>query len=80
MDPLELGPRRGRAGRQREQRIDEPGPLDPLVDRIEPGRPLGMTAPGVVEREHRVRGHEEHPRTVTQPGIDRASRLRLRVT
>ena len=41
----------------------------PSSHRRQPGRPLRMAASGRMQREHRVRGHEEHPRTVTQPGI-----------
>ena len=57
-------------GRQRDQRVAEPGPLDAvLAPRASRAGRSGWPAPGVVQREHRVRGHEEHPRTVTQPGI-----------
>ena len=47
----------------------EPGPLDALVDRHQTRRPLWVATTGVMELEHRVRRHEQHPRTVTQPGI-----------
>ncbi len=69
MDPLELG------------RAWPPGPGSGISASASPARSmpswtatsragaLGVAAPGVVQREHRVGGDEQHPRTVTQPGL-----------
>ena len=59
VDPLEL--RRGGIPRgQRDQRLAQPRPLDPLVHRHQTGRPLRVATTRVVELEHRVRRDEQH--------------------
>ncbi len=79
MHALELR-RGGGAGGQREQGVREAGALDALLHGLQPSRTLRMAATRGVQREHRVRRHEEHPRTVTQPGIAAGTRLRFLVT